>query len=344
MSDRASELVVSAIGMVSPLGFDARSTCAAVRADLSAFSRYRLYAPQLATPRSGGRPRLVGATVSWPRRPTEPMEDLWLGAVEDLVAWGKLSEGELASLPVFAALPERASEDFVERMYAKTGLSQHPPGRVEKHGHASGLAVLSHAVRALSSGKCDAALLISVDSCFVFPILKAMDRADKLRCDRCPDAPTPGECGVALLLETRALAKARGRKAMAKITAPHFGTETVLLASEDPSSAQGLCEAIGGALAHMNEPPHWAACDLNGESYRFREWADTRVRLFDQLSSLEHLWHPADCLGDVRAASGPLLMALIARAFDRGYAPADQVLLWTGSEDGLRAAAVMSRA
>jgi 3-oxoacyl-[acyl-carrier-protein] synthase-1 len=68
------------------------------------------------------------------------------------------------------------------------------------------------------------------------------------------------------------------------------------------------------------------------------------VRLHDQLGGVKHLLHPADCLGDVGAATGGVLLGLAARAFERGYALASRALLFVASDDGARAALTIAAA
>ena len=98
---------------------------------------------------------------------------------------------------------------------------------------------------------------------------------------------------------------------------------------------QALDKVLGG------EPFAWVACDLNGESERGREWGLCQVRLGARARELGALWHPADCWGEVGAATGALLAGLVCRAFERGYAPADRCVVWTGSDDGARTAVAL---
>jgi 3-oxoacyl-[acyl-carrier-protein] synthase-1 len=50
---------------------------------------------------------------------------------------------------------------------------------------------------------------------------------------------------------------------------------------------------------------------------------------------------PADCWGDVSAASAPLCLALSVIASSKGYANGQYALLWTSSESGERGAALL---
>ncbi|TGO02654.1 hypothetical protein PN36_21215 [Candidatus Thiomargarita nelsonii] len=50
---------------------------------------------------------------------------------------------------------------------------------------------------------------------------------------------------------------------------------------------------------------------------------------------------PADCWGDVGAATGALLINLITTAAAKGYAQGELSLLWASSESGERSAALL---
>jgi 3-oxoacyl-[acyl-carrier-protein] synthase-1 len=50
---------------------------------------------------------------------------------------------------------------------------------------------------------------------------------------------------------------------------------------------------------------------------------------------------PADCWGDVGAASGPLFLSLAVEASQRGYSKGPYAVMFAGSESGYRAAALI---
>jgi 3-oxoacyl-[acyl-carrier-protein] synthase-1 len=62
------------------------------------------------------------------------------------------------------------------------------------------------------------------------------------------------------------------------------------------------------------------------------------TRLNSYLSDLELVSHPADCYGDIGAATGGMLIAHAVKAFERNYNIAEEALLWASSDDGLRTA------
>ncbi len=81
---------------------------------------------------------------------------------------------------------------------------------------------------------------------------------------------------------------------------------------------------------------------MNGEPYRADEFAYTIVRHGGRFVDASDFLTPADCWGDVGAASGPLFVVLAATSGQRGYAKGALTLFWTSSDSGERCAALVS--
>jgi 3-oxoacyl-[acyl-carrier-protein] synthase-1 len=85
-------------------------------------------------------------------------------------------------------------------------------------------------------------------------------------------------------------------------------------------------------------------CDMNGEPYRAEEYAFASLRTDSYFADSSHFIAPADCWGDVGAASGPLLVGLAVEGHAKGYLAGSRTLVWTSSEGGDRAAAIIGLA
>src|SRR4029077_19746565 len=96
--------------------------------------------------------------------------------------------------------------------------------------------------------------------------------------------------------------------------------------------------ALFRALA--GEPPTVKAdhlyCDMNGEPYRADEFGFAIIRAGGLFRDSSAFTAPADCWGDVGAASGPLFLVLIDAATRKGYAPGQVLAAFTSSESGER--------
>ena len=103
-----------------------------------------------------------------------------------------------------------------------------------------------------------------------------------------------------------------------------FEREPAPFGSGKPLRADGLVKAIRGALNEagiaLNECDHRIA-DMNGEQYRFKEAALAITRLLRDRKVLFSLWHPADCIGEVGAATLPAMLAMLFTGARKDYLP-----------------------
>jgi uncharacterized protein (TIGR02270 family) len=147
------------------------------------------------------------------------------------------------------------------------------------------------------------------------------------------------------VVEEEQTARSRGAGILARILSVAKDRETATVLSDRPNTANALTNAVKSAMTDAQILPGEISaiwCDLNGESYRAREWAFTEVRLHFQDHT--ELIHPADCYGDIGAVSDASLLALAAHAEASGWADAKPLLVFSGSEGGFRAASVIGPA
>ena len=119
-------------------------------------------------------------------------------------------------------------------------------------------------------------------------------------------------------------------------------TESITVHNEDePCLGEGLTKAIYAGLEQSGwhkEEVTQVYCDMNGETYRAHEWMLALCRTLDD----PKVTHPADCIGDVGAASAPLLIGMAAVALQRGYAKADKIFVFCSSDFGMRGSVCLS--
>lgn len=350
---RPLDLVVTAVAAVTPLGLNAVQTAAALRAGLGRLQAHPFFVPRLPDEPSGAPEPAISGWVDH-GEVGAPLEERLTAlaslAFHELVQAGRLSRAELASAPLLAALPLAAAagrpglkdpEAFLARLLNAMGVrtAVRPPVR---DGPTGALELLQEAAARLASGACRACVLLEVDSLLDDATLSWVDGAERLKSERNRDGFVPGEAASLVLLETAAGARARGATPLLRVSGVGLARESQPLPGERWSTAQGLCAAVGDALAQVGPArPHFTLCDLNGESYRAQGWGVACARLGEPLAREQALWHPADAVGDVGAATGTLLLTVAARAFARGYAPAERALLFCGADDGRRAACVV---
>lgn len=142
------------------------------------------------------------------------------------------------------------------------------------------------------------------------------------------------------------MARRRGTRALAVVEAPSVAREPVTIWSDEPSSATGLSEAIQGTFEQLSDAgrdTRLVIGDLNGETYRAKEFGNAAARVLSAIPAALPTWHVADCLGDTGGAAFTISMCLGAQALAKGYAKSDRILVFGASDDGLRGAVSLRR-
>ena len=105
-------------------------------------------------------------------------------------------------------------------------------------------------------------------------------------------------------------------------------------------------EGLGAAFRFLFQdapidPVDRIICDMNGERYRGNEYGFAVIRNPGRFKDAADFETPADCWGDVGAASGPLFVSLITEGQARNYQNGPLSLIWASSENGSRAAVLL---
>jgi 3-oxoacyl-[acyl-carrier-protein] synthase-1 len=153
----------------------------------------------------------------------------------------------------------------------------------------------------------------------------------------------PGEGAGAILLMSHSQARREAARTLGTVTSVGTGREERLIRSGEVCLGLGLTTAIRAALASLapGQRVSDVYCDMNGEPYRADEYGFTVTRTREKFESASEFIAPADCWGDVGAASAPLCVALATIAQIKGYARGRTCLAWGGSDSGERGAALL---
>lgn len=185
-------------------------------------------------------------------------------------------------------------------------------------GRASGLLAVHQACALLQSGQADLVLAGGCDTYRNMARIEALDEAERLNTETNMDGFTPGEGAGFLLLTTEAVSRERGMAPLCKLAGPAEGFEPGHLNSALPYTGEGL-SATWQMLLKIRAGPklEMVYSSMNGEHYWAKELGTACIRCSEYLSSDLTIMHPADCLGDLGAATGPLLVALAAWTISR---------------------------
>ena len=114
--------------------------------------------------------------------------------------------------------------------------------------------------------------------------------------------------------------------------------------SEEPYKGEGLASTVQSALAGFDSAAGKVATifsSMNGENHFAKEWGVTYLRATDKIAEDYRIEHPADCLGDTGAASGPIMLGLALTGIAAGYLQGP-ALAYASSDGPGRAACLVS--
>jgi 3-oxoacyl-(acyl-carrier-protein) synthase len=356
-------LAVTGIGMVSSLGLDVVSSCAAARAGISRIVetddlRVPNLEGDLAAPIAVHRaPRISAGLFGFAR-----LLQLGAAALDDLAQWDiNLSGARLGMILIsnsgvyeeawsrrLREKPNEAAEldyesysteirakvarDLLPALVRAAGLDIVPALQATLTSTAIGfVAALRQAKIWLDRGACERCIVGGVDSLVVPASLMALDGLGLLRTPDRSVGILPGEGACFIVVERAHDASPRGPSVCAILDAPAEARESPNpLLEENGEGGRGLRAAMAETFNHL--PDRGAATgllivNLNGDSYRAGSWglAVTATTLLPGLGTLP-MWIPPLFFGETGTAAGPMSVALFARGVARRYAPANALI------------------
>ena len=340
---------IVATGARTPLGLQAAPSAAAYRAAISGMGEHPFMIDQVGDPMPGALDVQLDPGLIGPERLLALVEPALREACASL---GKNAQVSKLWLPVYLGLPE-LRPGFTERDAAtvRFGLTRFEglpitisDVNMYTQGHAAGLLALATATEKIQQGAVEACLVGGVESYFQPDTMEWLDENRQLAGAVSRSAFVPGEAaGFCLLMNERARTRL-GLSALVCVLAVSIGRETKLIKTSEICLGAGLTTVVQNAVGGLSPDSgriNAVICDINGERYRGEEWGFVCLRLSQYFDDPTAYDSPADCWGDMGAASGPLFAMLACQAAVRGYAKGPRTLLWTSSECGLRGAAVL---
>jgi len=335
-------LDVVALGARTAVGLGFAASAAAVRAGISGAREYP-FVDEEGEPMHVAADRRLHASVVGPER----LLALARSAVDEALCTLQLASSHDGPIAVLLALPEvRPGLSELEIQAVEAGVARHVR---ESHPTASVMAAgFGHAAAALaveravnSSGAADntLTLIVGVDG-FVRPETLMWLEAQRVFGPRARTGVIPGEGAGCVVLAPTGLRKSLRLACLAKVAGVGTAREALLADSETGSFGEGMTRALRDATAGSDLPSEAGDdvySDINGERYRSEEWGFVCMRFPSAFRTLRY-HAPADCWGDVGAATGALAIALAARGWARNYARGPRALITAGSRNGDRGA------
>lgn len=285
---------VISIGMVTAVGLDAPSACAAMRARLDGFQETRFI--------DAIGNKLIGAPVPLPRN--------WIGEKRMAhLAAAAISEafeavpGARKQTPLILCLAEEdrsgpAVPDAPRLLQLIADIVETPPherSRIVAHGRPSGHIALEQARRILAGGEATYAMIVGVDSYLTVGAIAHYLSKNRLLTSDNSNGFIPGEAAAAVLCARSSLGGLR-------LFGLGLGRERAYFDNPDdlPFRGDGMTAAYRTALNETGIEMRqlgYRISDLIGEQYWFKQAALASLRLVRDNHGFQDIWSPGESLG-----------------------------------------------
>lgn len=336
-------LAIKACGMVTSVGFNAPASLAAIRAGIRGVKETNLWDAESGTYLAAGK---------------VPLPQWWvgLGKLADLAAPAIFECLESAKpippqeIPVLLGVapadrPFRfpgLDTQILPEIEHRLGFDLHPASRVISRDHVSVVVALHEATELIAEKRVPCVIVAAVDSLLVHDLKNYYLERRRLLTPKNSNGFSLGEAGSAVLVKIAGT----DPSGELQIIGIAMGREKALIESEEPLRGEGLTQVIRNSLRIAGltmQKIHYRIADLNGEHFKFKEMALAMGRFARKsMPELFDLWHPIECIGDVGAAIGPIVLGVALDAGQKGYGIGPTVLCTLGNDDGERAALVVN--
>lgn len=334
----ASPLAIRRTALITSVGLDAPSSCAAIRAKLT----------------NPTETRFVDDEGAWLVAHAVPLGESWSGlaklarlaalAIDECLV--DVPRDQWSQIPVLLCVAEHdrpgRQGGLDDRLFAEVerllGAQFSDRSAIVAQGRIATPIALAAARQLLADPLVTQVVVAGVDSLLSWPTLSVYLKADRLLTPTNSNGFMPGEAAGAVLLG------APSAHAELRCTGVGFGIEPAHLDADLPLRGNGLAAAIELALDDAGRQMHelqFRMTDLSGEQYYFKESALALGRTLRQLTPEFELWHPAESTGETGAASGLAMLAVADAACRKGYAPGPDFIAHWANDSGRRAAAVL---
>lgn len=346
-------IAIARSGMVTCVGNDARSTCAAIRCGLSGFSETRFY--------DCSGERILGGQVALeaPPRGIERWAHLAVAAINDCLR--DEHDKSHQETPLILAVPEfdrpgkgiEFSSKLLTIIEETLGRKPSRNSTIVPSGRVGCAIALKNAETLLYGEGAPHCLVVGVDSYLDPFTLAEYEERGRIRTSQNSDGFIPGEAAACLLLKS-----VRGLGSTKPTVSPccddiandlvclGYGSakESATIESDEAHRAEGFAKAVRAAFLDADldyEKMDLRISDGTGEQYWFRELSLGLSRTFRTRKDSFPLWLLSDCIGEVGAASAGCVLGVALTAVRKGYSPGPGILCHFGSDSGERISLVL---
>ncbi len=344
---------VSIVGMgaLTSVGLNAPATAAAVRAGISGFADHPYMINQEGDPYVVAMVPSINEVIFG----TQRFIDLTIPAIEEALYPLNNLHKNFGQIPVIIGLPEvrpGLPDDLQKKLADRVKEIDSDGSFFIKDaitllkGHSAGLMALEKGSKLVLDRTSEFCIIGGVDSYIDPDTLEWIEDNEQLHKPSNAWGFVPGEAAAFCLICSGDTAHKYKLPVKAQLVTVSTASEKNRIKTETVCIGQGLTQAVRNTIQTLPEKRQvdYTICDQNGEAYRADEFGFMLCRLSEHFIDPSDYMAPADCWGDVGAASGPLFINLITAAAEKGYSKGPNTLLWTSSEGGERTAAIFQTA
>ncbi|RDH83859.1 MAG: hypothetical protein DIZ80_06910 [endosymbiont of Galathealinum brachiosum] len=353
MSNNKQNVYIAGMGVITPLGDSVEKTVAAVNADISAY--------QLSEYFTDNQQPITTAII--PEEIFNSFEndidegDLYGEVYDHIIKMSIIALRETFSqaditkpVPLILSMPESnpSVETIPLNLLTKNILNQDDipidPTQIRSiaTGRAGVIQSIELAQRYLYEMGQDYVVIGGADCYLEYPVLQYFDKEQRLNSTGSMDGFVPGEAAGFLLVTKQASAALNVDNKVISLNTPGIAQEAGHFKSEEIYRGDGLDKSFKNALLSNKFPITRVYSSMNGESFWAKENGVAMMRNKKHFHENVTTEHPADCYGDLGAATGSVLLALSASQLMKNKAENNH-LVYTSSDNEWRASVVVSK-
>lgn len=246
-------------------------------------------------------------------------------------------------LPLLLCGPEKIpgrrsviSDKTLEQLVIQSGIEfDLENSYVFPQGRAAGFYALESAMVMLANGQFEQIIIGGADSFLDLHLLASLDVEDRVLAEGVMDGFAPGEAAAFLVIERA------GEESTTRMTSPGISEEPGHRHSHQPYKGEGLAGAVSSCFTSSPDSRVKSVfASFNGENFNAKEWSVAAIRNQNNLDPDFNIVHPADCYGDIGAATVPVLISLAHLGLSNGNYD-KPALIWASSEYEHRAAGLL---
>jgi len=320
------ELAITAANCITAVGHDGAMTAAAVRAGISRMAEHEEYLDGDDNPITVARIRGIEEGKDTAQRMASTAALCLKNLIDNYFQNGTRRPSQI-HIFLGASSEERPGPRYEEScMYPLQRIvekwANKPDLQAIPQGNASTQYAMEKAGKLIENDPAALCIIGGIDSLIRDSTLNWFEQDDRLKSISYgrQQGLIAGEAVGFMSIEDPSRARQADRPILACITGLGLAEEPMPRASKATSRGMGLTEACRKALDGGKDMDiRTVFSDLNGENPRALEWSIAESRCFKSKGQLRQLWTPANCYGDIGAASGAVLTVIAAQGLVRGW-------------------------